>query len=79
MYRSASSRGSATPRARMKRLFGIQIVVLDFAVVPPVNAARSSTSTCEPAFAAAHAAVSAAAPLPTAITSTTRVHSEPQA
>ena len=78
MYRMASSRGSATPRARMKRLLGIHIVALDLAVVPPVKAARSNTSTLHPHLAAAHAAVSPAAPLPTTTTSTTRVHSEPQ-
>ena len=53
---NASSRGSSSPRARRNELFGIQYAPEDFAVVPPVSAAFSSTRTSTPRCATATAA-----------------------
>lgn len=68
-YRTPSSRESATPASRAYRLSGSHATPLDRQVVPPTNEDFSNSPTVAPASAAANAAVSPAAPVPSTTTS----------
>ncbi len=70
MYAIASSCGSATPRRRMWWLLGIHMPPADFAVVPPITAPFSSTTTRAPASTEARALTRPAAPDPATTMST---------
>jgi hypothetical protein len=61
---------SSMPRSRCKRVPAAGINPVDMAVVPSVDASRSSTSTSAPACWADNAAVSPQPPPPTTSTAT---------
>ena len=69
-YAKPSSCESTIPSARIKGLFGIQIIPPDKPVDPPTTACFSRTSGSRPASIAAIAAMRPPPPLPTMARST---------
>src|SRR6478735_1770252 len=73
-YPLATSASSVVPSARWKRLFGIQQVPAEYAVVPPSSSVFSSTNVDRPSFAPVTAAARPPAPVPRISRSTSSSH-----